>query len=110
MKGGEIFIPKMPSVLITDLAKSLAPRLKLKIIGIRPGEKLHEVLCSQDDSTFVYETFNSYVILPSIFFEEFKKYKYILSSKKFRRVKKDFQYDSKTNKKFLKIKEIRKFI
>ena len=46
----------MPSVLITDLAKSLAPKLKLKIIGIRPGEKLHEVLCSQDDSTFVYES------------------------------------------------------
>ena len=72
MKGGEIFIPKMPSVLITDLAKSLAPKLKLKIIGIRPGEKLHEVLCSQDDSTFVYESFKSYIILPSIFLEEFK--------------------------------------
>ena len=109
MKGGEIFIPKMPSVLITDLAKSLAPKLKLKIIGIRPGEKLHEVLCSQDDSTFVYESFKSYIILPSIFLEEFKKYKYILNSKKFRRVKKDF-HTSKTNKKFLKIKEIRKFI
>ena len=68
------------------------------------------MLCSQDDSTFVYESFKSYIILPSIFLEEFKKYKYILNSKKFRRVKKDFQYDSKTNKKFLKIKEIRKFI
>ena len=72
MKGGEIFIPKMPSVLITDLAKSLAPKLKLKIIGIRPGEKLHEVLCSQDDSTFVYESFKSYIILPSIFWKNLK--------------------------------------
>jgi UDP-N-acetylglucosamine 4,6-dehydratase len=110
MRGGEIFIPKMPSVLITDLAKSLAPKLKLNIIGIRPGEKLHEVLCSQDDSIFVYESLDSYIILPSIFLEEFKKYNYVLNSKKFKKVKKDFQYDSKTNKKFLKIKEIRKFI
>ena len=50
MFGGELFIPKIPSILITDLAKAMAPELKTKIIGIRPGEKLHEVMCPKDDS------------------------------------------------------------
>lgn len=110
MQGGEIFIPKMPSVLITDLAKSIAPNLKLKIVGIRPGEKLHEVLCSRDDSMFVYESNKSYVILPSIFLENIHKYNYVINSKNFKKIKYKFQYDSESNQKFLKINEIKKII
>ena len=49
MFGGEIFIPKIPSINITDLAKAMAPNMKQKIIGIRPGEKIHEIMCPSDD-------------------------------------------------------------
>ena len=110
MKGGEIFIPKMPSVLIIDLAKCLAPNLKLKVVGIRPGEKIHEVLCSKDDAMYVFESKTSYVILPSIFLEEFKKYSYITNSKHYKKVKSKFQYDSNSNSRFLKTSEIKKII
>lgn len=110
MKGGEIFIPKMPSVLITDLAKCLSSNTKLKIVGIRPGEKLHEVLCSYDDAIHVFESKNSYVILPSIFLEEFKKYNYIINSKSYKKVNKKFQYDSLSNDRYLKLKEIKKLL
>ena len=53
MKGGEIIVPKLPSIKITELAKIMAPSLKQKIIGIRPGEKLHEVMCPKDDSHLI---------------------------------------------------------
>ena len=55
LKRGEIFIPKMSSILISDLIKILNPKAKIKIIGIRPGEKIHETLCSKDESNYLYE-------------------------------------------------------
>ncbi len=55
MQGGEIFVPKIPSIKIVDLAKTLAPNLPYKIIGIRPGEKLHEIMCPSDDSHLTLE-------------------------------------------------------
>ena len=70
MQGGEIFIPKIPSMRITDLAKAIAPKLPAKIIGIRPGEKLHEVMCPAD---LYYETLefdDHFVIMPSTRFNE----------------------------------------
>lgn len=68
MKGGEVFVPKIPSVRITDLASAMAPELPQEIIGIRPGEKLHEVMCPADDSYHTYEFNDYYVIAPSITF------------------------------------------
>ena len=68
MKGGELFVPKIPSVKITDLAKGMGPHLEQKIIGIRPGEKLHEVMCPADDSYHTYEFEDHFVIAPSITF------------------------------------------
>ncbi|MNJ19810.1 UDP-N-acetylglucosamine 4,6-dehydratase [compost metagenome] len=68
MKGGEVFVPKIPSVRITDLASAMAPELPQEIIGIRPGEKLHEVMCPADDSYHTYEFKDYYVIAPSITF------------------------------------------
>ncbi|WP_429104538.1 UDP-N-acetylglucosamine 4,6-dehydratase (inverting) [Aeromonas allosaccharophila] len=68
MRGGELFVPKIPSVRITDLAAAMAPALKQEIIGIRPGEKLHEVMCPADDSFHTYEFNDYYVIAPSITF------------------------------------------
>lgn len=68
MYGGEIFVPKIPSVRITDLANAMAPDIPQKIIGIRPGEKLHEVMCPADDSHLTLEFEDHFVIQPTITF------------------------------------------
>ena len=65
MNGAEIFIPKIPSIKIIDLAKAMAPNIKIKYIGIRPGEKLHEVMCPKDDAHLTYNFKDHYVIYPS---------------------------------------------
>jgi FlaA1/EpsC-like NDP-sugar epimerase len=64
MKGGEIFVPKIPSMRLTELAEALAPGCKQEIIGVRPGEKLHEVLISADESRHAVEYDGMYVIAP----------------------------------------------
>lgn len=66
MQGGEIFIPKIPSMRIIDLAKAICPECKQKIIGIRPGEKLHETLLSSDDGTHSYEFRDRFIIYPKV--------------------------------------------
>ena len=63
MKGGEIFVPKIPSMKIVDLAKSMAPDLPIKEIGIRPGEKLHEQMIGSEDSAYTYSYSDYYIIL-----------------------------------------------
>lgn len=68
MQGGEIFIPKIPSMYMTELAKAMAPTLPHKIVGIRPGEKLHEIMCPADDSHLTLEFDSHYVICPTIQF------------------------------------------
>ena len=68
MYGGEIFIPKIPSIKITDLATAIAPNLSHKIIGIRPGEKLHEIMCPADDSHLTLEFDDHFIIKPTIQF------------------------------------------
>lgn len=68
MQGGEIFIPKIPSMYMTELAKAVAPDLPQKIVGIRPGEKLHEIMCPADDSHLTLEFDDHYVICPTIQF------------------------------------------
>jgi len=68
MHGGEVFIPKLPSMYITELAKAMAPDIPQKIIGIRPGEKLNEVMCPKDESHLTLEFDDHYVIRPSIEF------------------------------------------
>ncbi|MDX2212938.1 MAG: UDP-N-acetylglucosamine 4,6-dehydratase (inverting) [Oculatellaceae cyanobacterium bins.114] len=66
MQGGEIFVPKIPSMHLLDLAKALAPDIPTKTVGIRPGEKLHEVMCPVDDAHLTIEFADHYVIQPSI--------------------------------------------
>lgn len=68
MQGGEIFVPKIPSMYMTELAKAMAPNLSQKIIGIRPGEKLHEIMCPSDDSHLTLEFHDHYVLCPTIQF------------------------------------------
>lgn len=65
MHGGEVFVPKIPSMYITDLAKVIAPDAKLDIIGIRPGEKLHEMLIHEDEARSTIDVDNMYVVLPT---------------------------------------------
>lgn len=67
MAGGEIFVPKIPSMRITDLARALAPECKLDVVGIRPGEKLHEVMVTEDDARHTHEYDSYYTILPESF-------------------------------------------
>ena len=102
MKGGETFIPKMPSYRIIDLAKSIAPKAKLKFIGIRPGEKIHEELITRSDSLNTLEFKNYFIILPPNN-KNFKKLYPKLS-------KKEFSYNSETNKKFMNDIQLRKLI
>jgi UDP-N-acetylglucosamine 4,6-dehydratase len=66
MKGGEVFVPKIPSMKIVDLAKAIAPQADLKVVGIRPGEKLHEVLISEDEARTTLEREDMYVVTPTV--------------------------------------------
>ncbi len=110
MKGGEIFVPKIPSIKITDLALCMAPKKKIKIVGIRPGEKLHEVMCPQNSSNYTIEFKEFFIIAPSIIFLDRKKINYLKYSNKVigKKVKSDFQYSSDNNKVFLKGKELKR--
>lgn len=107
MRGGEIFVPKIPSIKITDLAKAMAPNLKHEIIGIRPGEKIHEVMCPMDDAHLTLEFHDHYVILPTIVFSE-RNWEFSPNSiaEIGLPVANDFQYSSGENDNFLTIKEI----
>ena len=72
MSGGEIFIPKIPSIRITDLASAMAADLEQHVVGVRPGEKIHEVLCPSDDSHLTFEFRDHFVIKPTISFVDQK--------------------------------------
>jgi UDP-N-acetylglucosamine 4,6-dehydratase len=69
MQGGEIFVPKIPSFKVVDVAQVVAPNVPIDIIGIRPGEKLHEVMITEDDSLFTFEFKDFYAILPPFLLE-----------------------------------------
>ena len=106
MKGGEIFIPKSPSIKIVDLAKAIEPKAKIKIIGARPGEKIHETLCHADDAKLTLEFSDHYVIKPSIVFDKAKDYSKNNKGEIGKKVKDNFIYSSDKNQKFLELKEI----
>jgi UDP-N-acetylglucosamine 4,6-dehydratase len=110
MQGGEIFVPKIPSAHIVDLAKAIAPNLPQKIVGIRPGEKLHEVMCPADDSHLTLEFDDHYVIQPSITFQKAIDYSKNPYGEKGTPVSSDFEYSSGNNPRFLSIEEIQQLI
>ena len=110
MQGGEIFIPKIPSMKITDLAKALAPNLPIKIIGIRPGEKLHEVMVPKDDSHLTWEFNNHFVIEPTIQFTKKADFSTNLLGEKGKKVALGFEYSSDKNDKWLNKEELLKMI
>ena len=107
MDGGEIFVPKIPSVRIVDLAKAMAPDLPLEIIGIRPGEKVHEVMCPEDDSHLTIEFDDYFVIAPSItFYSRKSDFTESILQEKGKIVEYGFEYNSGSNKEFLTKEEI----
>ena len=106
MIGGEIYVKKTPSIKITDIAKVIAPKAKHKIIGIRPGEKLHEEMISSDDSYSTYEYSNYYKILPQI--NEWRKDK--LRIKDGKKVSEGFIYSSDKNLKWMTKSNLQKWI
>ncbi len=107
MSGGEIYVPKIPSVKIMDLAKAMAPQLPVKIIGIRPGEKLHEVMCPSDDSHLTIEFEDYFVISPSIvFFNRSNEFTTNDLGESGIYVERGFDYSSGNNDHFLSISEV----
>ncbi|MBL0621410.1 UDP-N-acetylglucosamine 4,6-dehydratase (inverting) [Aeromonas veronii] len=107
MRGGELFVPKIPSVKITDLAAAMAPTLKQEIIGIRAGEKLHEVMCPADDSFHTYEFNDYYVIAPSISFTSRNNdFSVNALGETATLVAPGFEYNSLNNQHFLSIAEL----
>jgi UDP-N-acetylglucosamine 4,6-dehydratase/5-epimerase len=110
MHGGEIFVPKIPSVRIVDLAKAMAPDMPHQVIGIRPGEKLHEVMCPADDSHLTHEFEDHYVISPTISFaSRSNDFSTNGLGEKGRPVSQGFEYNSGTNPVFLSTAEIARF-
>lgn len=104
MRGGEVFVPKIPSMSIMDLAKAVAPECRTKIIGIRPGEKLHEVMISGDDARHTVELDDCYVIEPDFNWWDSNNHP------RGKQVKADFYYSSDTNDEWLTIPQLNKMI
>jgi len=107
MQGGEIFVPKLPSIRITDLVKAMDPEAGIDVIGIRPGEKLHEVMCPEESARQTIEFDDHYVITPSIqFFDKTLKYEKNCVGESGVPVGDGFEYSSGTNPQFLSISKL----
>jgi UDP-N-acetylglucosamine 4,6-dehydratase len=104
MNGGELFVRKIPSMKITDLAQAMAPNLKLKEVGIRPGEKIHEVMISTEDSRSTIELEKYYIIKPES--EELRD-RVLIKGKP---VDINFEYNSGNNSKWLTIPQMKDLI
>jgi FlaA1/EpsC-like NDP-sugar epimerase len=101
--GGEIFVPKIPSFNVKDLAKAVCNKCKTKITGIRPGEKLHEEMVSTYDSTNTIDVKKFYAILPDYLIQKYQ-------DKGFKLVDDGFSYNSKINKHFLDVDDLKNII
>lgn len=110
MYGGEIFVPKIPSIRIVDLATAMAPDLEQRVIGIRPGEKLHEIMCPADDSHLTLEFADHYVLRPTITFASRQNhFEKNASGEHGAPVAQGFEYNSGTNPVFMSVPEIIEF-
>lgn len=105
MVGGELYVPKLPSMSIMDLAKAVAPECKVEIIGIRPGEKLHETMIPQDDARKTLEFKDYYIIQP-----DFRYFERRFTNNGGAPVPEDFEYNSGTNTWWLKTEELQKIL
>jgi UDP-N-acetylglucosamine 4,6-dehydratase len=110
MRGGEIFVPRIPSVRIVDLARAMAPKLPHRMVGIRPGEKIHEVMCPADDSHLTLEFKDHFVIRPTITFTEgSNSYSPNKLGETGDPATQGFEYNSGSNERFLGVAEIVEF-
>ena len=107
MKGGEIFVPKIPSMRLVDLARAIAPECETKVIGIRPGEKLHEVMVPEDDARHTLEYEDHFVIMPD--FGEWDRKGYIEKNGG-RPCPSGFRYGSDSNDRWLSIEELQAIV
>lgn len=105
--GGEIFVPKIPSYKLLDLIKAFDKKMKIKIIGIRPGEKIHEEMININDSANTFDLGDRYIILPQYKISKFKK---LYKNKKLINVPEKFSYTSEKNKVFLSITELQQLL
>jgi UDP-N-acetylglucosamine 4,6-dehydratase len=105
MKGGEIFVPRVPSVRTVDIAKAAGPSLKVKIVGIRPGERLHEILLSAQESARALAFTGYYVVPPVVGASD---YSTDAAGERGVPVKEPFEYSSETNDRFLTAADLRK--
>jgi UDP-N-acetylglucosamine 4,6-dehydratase len=106
MYGGEIFVPKIPSVKVIDVARAIAPELPHKIVGIRPGEKLHEVMCPADDAHLTLQFADHFVICPTIQFTDRVDFRVNRLAETGQPVEQGFEYHSGRNTRFLSVDEI----
>jgi len=105
--GGEIFVPKIPSYHILDVAEAIAPGIEKRVVGIRPGEKIHEEMITEHDSYSTIDAGDYYIILPVLPEHELQTY---LETHKAVKVPKGFKYNSGTNSEWLSIEQIRQLI
>lgn len=105
MFGGELFVKKIPSIKIVDIAKAMAPNLPIKVIGIRPGEKIHEMMISSDDARNTIELDKYYIIQP-----HFDWWKQDQTYKNSKSVPENFDYNSGNNKKWLTQENLRNYL
>ncbi|MGN0193268.1 MAG: polysaccharide biosynthesis protein, partial [Candidatus Gastranaerophilaceae bacterium] len=105
MQGGELYVKKIPSMRMPDLAKAVAPNLGIKEVGIRPGEKIHEQMITTEDARNTIETKDYYIILPQIDFENIE-YKYPGAKP----VPEGFEYHSGNNDRWLTVEDMQKLI
>lgn len=106
MHGGETFIPKIPSMKVVDVATAIAPNLPHKNVGIRPGEKMHEVMCPRDDSHLTLEFHDHYVIKPTIQFTEAADFAKNNCGEIGTPVEYGFKYSSETNTEWLTLEAL----
>ena len=106
MQGGEIFVPKLSSFRIIDLAKAINPNAKIKVTGINYGEKLHEEMISSNETGEILSYKNKYIILPDMKMMSWNKNHY-LKKKPYPKIVKNFSYESNSNKNFLNLKKLR---
>ena len=106
MVGGEVYVKKIPSMKVVDLAQAVAPEAKLEIVGIRPGEKLHEQMIGPEDSYYTYEYPDHFKILPSIY----KWDSSIERIKNGKRVAEGFEYSSDNNSDWMNVTQLREWI
>lgn len=107
MYGGELFVPKIPSMRILDLARAMAPGAEINIVGIRPGEKLHEIMCPADHARHTLEFDDHYVIRPEIRFARQVEYEKNAIGQEGKLVPENFEYSSGTNREFLTVEMLR---